>query len=92
MCRDLAAGQPNLGHAVALAQRDRAVVEALAIDCQASGSPDLVLAPIAAANRRRFVVNGHESSLEIVVDLSRRGDELRLPHDRQDRHLLSARL
>src|SRR5262249_36159607 len=69
-------GEADLRHAVAVAERDRAVPHGVVIYGDAEGRSDLVLAPVPPADRARLIVVDGEVPLERLVDPVR---ALRLP-------------
>jgi len=71
-------GTRDLGHVVAVADRDRAVGERLEVDGDAGERADLVLPPVAAADRLGLVVGRQEMRPERRPDLAGQGRELRL--------------
>src|ERR1700716_695714 len=60
---------PVLPQAVAIAQRDRVVLERLVIDRHRPRRSDLVLAAVAAADRAALVVLGLHAIAQLAVDL-----------------------
>ena len=60
---DRAHGNAHLLHRVALAHGDGAVLQRVAVDGDAPRRPDLVLAPVAPADRGLLVVEGREAEL-----------------------------
>ena len=56
-------GKADLLERVTVANRDRLVVERLAVDCNAVGRANFVLAAIAAADRPFFVVEDVQAGL-----------------------------
>src|SRR6185503_10967361 len=60
----------NLGHRVALADRDLAVVERCEVDRDAEGRTDLVLTAVAPADRLGLVVRRHEVRPDLRPDLA----------------------
>ena len=78
--RSISSAIPSIGNAllrqrVAVAQRHRAVLDALVVDRQAERRADLVLAAVALADRAALVVLGLHRRAQRAVDLAR---ELRL--------------
>src|SRR5580658_2487490 len=63
--------EPHLLGRIAIAQRDRVVVHSLMIDGDAERGADLVLAPIAAADRTSLIVGDREVALKHVAHLYR---------------------
>ena len=87
--RDALDRDPLLGHRVAVAHGHRAVLERVDVDGDAPRRPDLVLAPVELADRRRVVVDGHRVALEVVLDPVAQLDDLGpLLEQRQDRDLV----
>ena len=68
----------DLGHAVALADGHRMVVERVEVEGDRQRRPDLVLTAIATPDSLRLVVHGREMRAQVVLDAARRFDELRL--------------
>src|SRR5436309_5219358 len=60
---------PRLLERVAVAQRDGAVLERLVVDGHAPRRPDLVLSPVALADRAARVVLGGHAPAQVLVDL-----------------------
>src|ERR1043166_8085629 len=56
---------------VAIAQRDRVVLERLVVDGDRQRRADLVLPPVAAADRPALVVLGADVLAQLEVDLAR---------------------
>src|SRR2546430_16955752 len=61
-------GDADLGHRIAVAERDGAVLHGLVVDGDAEGRADLVLATIPLADRPRLIVVHRELPPERVVD------------------------
>ena len=84
---------PLLGHRIAVADRDRAVLERVDVDRHAPRRPDLVLAAIELADRGRVVVDRHRVALQVVLDAMAQLDDLgTLLEQRQDRDLVRREL
>src|SRR6478735_1787371 len=66
---ELADRDPDLLEAVAVAKRHRAVLERLVVDRHRPRGADLVLAPVAAADRATLVVLGLDALPQHTVDL-----------------------
>ena len=66
----------DLGHGVAVAHGDGAVLDGVEIDRHAQGRADLVLAAVALADGAGFVIVHHEVSGELFVDLGGQAAEL----------------
>src|SRR5436189_5959637 len=64
-----------LGQGVPITDRDRAVVERLVVDRERPRRPDLVLAPVALADRRGVVVLGGHRAAQLFVERPRLLDE-----------------
>ena len=78
-----------LRHRVAVAHRDRAVLERIDVDGDAPRRADLVLASIQLADRGRVVVDRHRVPLQVVLDAVAQLDDLGpLLEQRQDRDLV----
>src|SRR5207342_775788 len=60
---------PLLGHRIAVADRDRAVLERVHVDRDAPRRPDLVLAAVELADGGRVVIDGHRVPLQVGLDL-----------------------
>src|SRR5205814_8285761 len=76
---------PLLGERVAVADRDRPVVEGLVVDRERPRRADLVLAAVALADRRRVVVLRRNDAAQLLVQRPRLLDEPRVLADqRQD--------
>jgi len=67
--------EPHLLGRVAIADRHLIVLEALEVDGHAEGRADLVLAPVAPADRLGLVEFAHEMALKAVQDISRKSRE-----------------
>src|SRR6478735_8382648 len=78
---------PDLGQAVAIAQRHSAVLERLVVDGEGPRGADLVLAAVAAADGTALVVLGLNSFAQVAVDLPRQLRLAVLANQRQDRDL-----
>ena len=65
---DARGGDPPLAATVAIADRDGAVAQALAVDGDAKGRARLVLPPITPADRPFLIVRNIVVPLEIAVD------------------------
>ena len=63
MSRDLGHGDLRLLHGVALADRDEAALEGLAVYRDAVRGADLILAAVAAADRALLVIEGAEAGV-----------------------------
>src|SRR3954447_21179881 len=85
--RQLVDRDPLLLQRVAVAQRDRAVLDRLVIDRDRVRRADLVLAPVAPADRAAVVVLGAHPPPQRLVDLARELGVAALAQQRQDRHL-----
>src|SRR5207244_3394731 len=72
---------------VAVAQRDRAVLERLVVDGHAPRGADLVLTSVAAADRAALVVLGWHPLAEVLIDLARDLGLAVLRDERQHRYL-----
>src|SRR3954468_4543714 len=72
---------------VAVAQRDRAILDRLVIDRDRVRRADLVLAPVAPADRAAVVVLGAHPPTQRLIDLARELGMAALAQQRQDRHL-----
>ena len=80
---------PLLGHRVAIAHGDRAVLERIDVDGDAPRRADLVLAPVELADGGRVVVDGHRVALQVGLDPVAQLDDLGpLLEQRQDGHLV----
>src|ERR1019366_3294032 len=65
---DLVHADPLLGHRVAIADGDRPVLQRIDIDGDAPWRADLVLAAVQLADRCRVIVDGHQVTLQVVLD------------------------
>ena len=87
--RDALDRDPLLGHRIAIADRDRAVLERVDVDRHAPWRADLVLAPVELADRGGVVVDRHHVALQVVLDPMAQLDDLgSLLEQRQDRDLV----
>src|SRR2546423_11393433 len=80
-------GDADLRHFIARADGDRLVVDRLEVDGDRKGRADLVLAPVALADRLRIVVLGPKVWSQLVLDLFRQLGERLLARERQHRDL-----
>src|ERR1035437_6164074 len=76
--RQLVQGYPHLLHAVPVADRRRVVLQAVEVDGDRQGGPDLVLAPVATSDRLSVVVLGRELLTELLLHPPGQVRELRL--------------
>src|SRR5215218_6382907 len=72
---------------VAIAQRDRAVLERLVVDRDGERRADLVLAPVAPADRSAVVVLGLYLAAHVLIDLARELSVAVATEQREDRDL-----
>src|SRR4051812_12794127 len=79
---------PRLHHRVALADRDGVVVERVEVDGDRERRADLVLPAIAAPNRLRLVVLGHEVWLQAMQHIAGERRQLLVLRQRQHRDLV----
>src|SRR5829696_840814 len=80
-------GVALLSEGIAVTKRDRAVFGRLVVDRDRPRGPDLVLAPVAPADRAALVVLGGHHALEVLVDLVRGLGLALLAQEREDGHL-----
>src|SRR4051812_16580356 len=80
---ELGDGDARLVERVAVAQRDRLVLERLVVDRDAARRADLVLAPVALADRAAGVELGGHQLAQVLVDPARELGLAVLVHQRQ---------
>src|SRR2546427_3306436 len=78
----------DLPHGIAFPDRHGLILERLEVHRDAEGRPDLVLAAIAAADRLRLVVSGHEVRANLRPHLPGERGEALVLRERQDRDLV----
>src|SRR6202162_3958261 len=76
--------EADLGHVVPRAERDRLLRLGLEVDRDAVRRPDLVLAPVALADRLRVVVLGAEERSQLVLDPMGSGHQRLFPAEGKD--------
>src|SRR5439155_49110 len=85
---ELSDGNADLCHRVALADRHLTIVERREVHGHAERRADLVLAPVAAADRLRLVVRRHPVRPDEIPHLARERREPLVLRERQDRDLV----
>src|SRR2546423_491128 len=85
--RQAVGGDAHLLEGVTVPQRHGPVLHRLAVDCDPPGCPDLVLAPVAPADRAALVVFGGDLAADLLLDLAGPFPPPGLRGPEEDRHL-----
>ena len=79
---------PDLLHGIALTDSDRGILEGVEVDGDAEGRPELVLTPIATADRLGLIEIAHEMGLQQPQHLTGQRHEVVLLREGKHRHLV----